>query len=100
MLWIHLPLFAKRAGIVFRNDFLSIWIVYTDFLTPGIAGISHRKMRSCLLCDQDRHLIFNAIFSCHHIGSRIRSDGELSQRKSLMIFQYIIINIFPVLGFV
>ena len=46
-------------------------------------------MRSHLLYNQNRQLLYNIILFCHLIGERIGSDSKLSQRQCLMREQQI-----------
>lgn len=86
--------------IILCNDLFSIRIIDSDILTPAIAGVAYCKMRSRLLRDQDRQLVLDAIFSSHHIGSRIRANGKFTHRKCLMIMQYMVCDIFLTIFFI
>ncbi len=62
----------------------------------GVARISHRKMRPCLLRDQNRHLILDPIPACRHVSGSVRANGKLPKRQRIMVEQHIVLDIFAV----
>ena len=59
----------------------------------GVAGIAYGKVRSCFLCNENRHLGSYAVFSGNHISSGIGSDCKFAHGKSVMMKQYVFFNI-------
>ena len=90
----HILFSFYRQGIISCHDLFAVRVIDLNILAPAVAGISHRKMRSHLLRDQNRQLILDFIFLCRCIGSRVCSNGKLSQRKGRMFMEDIIADIF------
>ena len=70
-----------------------VGVIYFDILAPAVTGISHCKMRSHLLCDQDRQLLLYAVLPGSRISGGIGPDGKFPQRQGGMPVQHILPNI-------
>ena len=89
--FLHI-LFPQGTDFIFLcYDFFSIWIIRFFLFFMAVAGITHRKMRSHLFYNKNRHLVYNIIFIRHHICGRICTNCKFPNRKAFMEIQ----KIFP-----
>jgi len=95
----HIRLAKRRAFIFLCHDLLAVRVVQHDVFTHRIAGVTDRKMRTCLFRDQNRKFGFNIKFSSHLVCHGIRSDRKFAHRKGFAVIQYIFFDIFFILLF-
>ena len=91
LLWLGMAKCGK--AVFFCNHLLAIRIICDKLFLMRKTSVTKRKMWSCLLRDQDRQEVGNAVLLPHRISSRIRTDCKLPHRKGQMLEQKILLNI-------